>query len=516
MKRRQFLSTAGKLISLPFLFKGLPLSAMARPSFLAGRGKTDRVLVLIQLNGGNDGLSTLVPLDQYQNLYRARPNVIIPERQLLPFTDTIGLHPALSGLQRVYEDGRLGIVQNVGYPNQNRSHFRSMEVWSTASSAADQLSTGWVGRYLDHSFPDFPGSYPNGEEPDPFAISMGYYPSETCQGAAANFSITLEDPFALRPLNQGEEDGEYGPHYRDELDFVRMTIAQTNRYAEQISGAAERGSNVVEYPDNKFAEGLKNVARLISGGLQTKIYVVSLGGFDTHSNQVLQGDPLKGRHQELLQTLSDAIHVFQQDLQQQRLEERVVGMTFSEFGRQIRSNGSHGTDHGTAAPLILFGACVNNQVLGDNPRIEREVAPQAGVPMQYDFRDVYGSVLMDWFDLPREQVLQFIHQDFQYLPLITGCAATSTGAVEEDEFRFFSAPNPYRDWTKIHFRSERAHVHLSVLDNRGREVGVLLDQQLPAGEHSVRFNGRHLPAGVYFCRLMADRRQRINRLVKIS
>lgn len=516
MKRRQFLSTAGKLISLPCLLNGTPLSAMARPSFLTGRGATDRALVLIQLNGGNDGLSTLVPLDQYANLYRARPNIIIPERQLLPLTDTIGLHPALSGLQRVYEDGRLGIVQNVGYPNQNRSHFRSMEIWSSASSAADQLSTGWIGRYLDHTFPGFPESYPNGEEPDPFAISMGYYPSETCQGAAANFSITLEDPFALRPLNQGAEDGNYGPYYRDELDFVRMTIAQTNRYAEQILRAADRGSNLVEYPDNKFAAGLKHVARLIGGGLQTKIYVVSLGGFDTHSNQIVADDPLKGRHQELLQTLSDAIYVFQQDLRQQRLEERVVGMTFSEFGRQIRSNGSYGTDHGTAAPLILFGACVNAQVMGDNPRIDREVEPQAGVPMQYDFRDVYGSVLMDWFNLPKEQVVQFIHQDFQHLPLITGCAATSTGAVEEEELRFFSVPNPYRDWTEIHFRSRRAHVHLSVLDNSGREVSVLVDQPLPAGEHQVRFDGRHLPAGVYYCRLVTDLRQQTRRLVKIG
>lgn len=504
-------------MTIPFLMNGMNLTTMPRPSFFpSGLGDTDRVLVLIQLNGGNDGLNTIIPVDQYSNLFRARQNIIIPERKILLLSDTVGMHPSMIGLKDIYEDGKLGIVQNVGYPNQNRSHFRSMEIWSSSSPATKRWDTGWFGRYLDDQYPGFPESYPTAQNPDPFAISMGNYPSETCQGVGANFSVALQDPFAIRPLARGEEDGAYGPYYSDELDFLRTIIGQTNQYGEQIGRAAERGNNVMEYPESRFAQELKNVALLVSGGLQTKLYVVSLGGFDTHAGQVVEGEPLKGRHQELLQILSEGLTVFQRDIQALGLEERIIGMTFSEFGRQIRSNGSNGTDHGTAAPLILFGACVNAHIMGNNPQIDREMPPQAGVPMQYDFRDVYGSVLFDWFGLSKEQVVQFIHQDFQHLPVITGCQTTSTGSVEDSPFRLFNTPNPYQDWTEIHFTTKRTHIHLSVHDSLGRQLTVLVDKKLPQGEHSVRFDSQHLPAGTYYCRLAADSQQAVTSMVKAS
>jgi len=491
---------------------------MARPaSFPSSLGKNERILVLVQLNGGNDGLNTVIPLDQYSNLFRVRQNIIIPEKRILPVADTIGFHPSMTGLKRVYDEGKLGIIQDVGYPNQNRSHFRSMEIWSSASPAEQRWTTGWAGRHLDIEYPGFPDDYPDRENPDPFAVSMGFSPSETCQGAAANFSIALRDPFSLRPLAQGEEDGDYGPYYRDELDFVRTSIEQTNQYSEQILVAAERGRNVMEYPDSRLARDLKNVALMISGGLRTKIYVVSLGGFDTHSGQVEAGASLTGTHSQLLQTLSDAINVFQQDLRELGLEERVLGMTFSEFGRQIRSNDSYGTDHGTAAPLLLFGACVHANILGNNPVIDPNVDRQAGVPMQYDFRDVYGSVLKDWFEVPEDQIRQFIRQDFTPLPLISGCGVTSTGAVEDKEsnLKLATAPNPYREYTDITFSTKSKNVHLSVFDNTGRHVQTLIEERRLQGEHQIRFQAGHLPPGPYYIRLVTDRAQKTLRTLKV-
>lgn len=418
MKRRRFLKTIGTAAMTPVFWNGTALAALSKPLlFSSMNDETDRVLVLVQLNGGNDGLNTFIPLDQYGNLYNARSNIIIPETSIIPVTDTIGFHPALPGIKDLYDEGRLGIVQNVGYPDQNRSHFRSMEIWSSGSSSEERRLTGWLGRYLDEQFPGFPDAYPNGENPDPFAIAMGDYISETCQGSAANFSVTLNDPFSLGQLYEWEGNDDAGSIYGEELAFVRLTISQTNAYADRIAIAAENGNNRADYPDTQLAGQMKNVARLISGGMRTPIYIVSLGGFDTHGGQVESDSPTTGRHAELLATLSEAVHAFQNDLKLLGLEDRVLGMTFSEFGRQIRSNGSLGTDHGTAAPLMLFGPRANTQILGDNPEIPQEVNVQEGVPMQYDFRDVYGSVLIDWFGLSQQNVKSLLHEGFLYLPV---------------------------------------------------------------------------------------------------
>ena len=518
MKRRKFIYTAGTALSIPMLLKGMNVAAMpSSPLFNAMNMESDRVLVLVQLNGGNDGLNTIIPKDQYANLMNVRANVMLPENTILNATDTVGFHPNMGGLKNLFDEGKLGVVQSVGYPNQNRSHFRSKDIWSSASPANEFWNTGWMGRQFDEDYPGFPEGYPNEMQPDPIAITIGNSVSETCQGMGANYSLTLKDPFSLSPLSESGAENVPDTPYGEELTFLRTTIAQTNAYSEVVIGAAEAGANMVDYPaDSKLATALKNVALLISGGLQTKIYIVDIGGFDTHANQVIQGDTTTGKHAELLKDLSDSIAAFQQDLIAQGLEQRVVGMTFSEFGRRIKSNDSLGTDHGTAAPLILFGACVNPQILGDNPQIGAEVANNEGVPMQYDFRDVYGSVLKDWFEVAEEDVRNIIHQEFQALPILDVCESTTTSTDDfYNPIEVKAFPNPFRSGTQITFNTSGEYVRLSIYDTLGQELKVLVNNKLPAGEHQINFNANGLASGSYFFRLQLDGRQKTERIIKL-
>lgn len=508
MKRRQFLHTAGAGISIPVFLNGLRLSASPATSIFSNvNPDIDRVLVLIQLNGGNDGLQMILPLDQYDNLFKVRENIIIPENQIVDVTDKLGFHPGIKGMKWLYDEGKLGVVQSVGYPNQNRSHFRSTDIWTSGSPADEFWTTGWLGRNFDNWYAGYPENYPNETYPDPFAITMGSIVSETCQGVAANYSMTLNDPFSLSPLMEGTGSQVPDTPYGEELEFLRITIAQTNAYSKVITKAAEKGLNSANYPeDNGLARQLKNVALLISGGLRTKVYVCSMGGFDTHANQVLGDNTVGGEHATLLSTLSEAIVAFQEDIEKLGIENKVMGMTFSEFGRRIKSNDSLGTDHGTAAPLILFGACVNATVTGANPEISPDVDNNEGVPMQIDFRDVYGSILEDWFELDKASVKSLLHEEYQNLDIVIPCrntTSTKDRAQEalEKQVNLTSYPNPFEEWTTISFQSGNEWVRLSIFDALGSEVQVLVNQKLQEGLHQINWESRGFPAGTYFYRL---------------
>ncbi len=521
MKRRHFLHTAGAAATLPMLLNGLRISAApAGSAFSAINPDIDRVLVLIQLNGGNDGLNTVIPIDQYSNLFKARENLLLPENTIMQIEDNVGLHPAMKGLKWSYDEGKVGIVQSVGYPNQNRSHFRSTDIWTSGSPADQFWTTGWLGRNFDGWYPGFPDEYPNTDYPDPFAITMGRIVSETCQGIAANFSMTLNDPFSLSPLTEGAGSDLPDTPYGRELAFLRTTIAQTNAYSEAITEAAEAGNNMATYPEsNGLASQLRNVALLVSGGLRTKVYVCSIGGFDTHANQVSGSDPAIGDHAELLGTLSDAISAFQEDLEMLGIDQKVIGITFSEFGRRIKANDSLGTDHGTAAPLMLFGSCVSPGVTGDNPDISSDVSPSEGVPMQYDFRDVYGSILEDWFELDKENVKALLYEDYQNIPIVSPCeTVTSVGPniALEEEVELYNYPNPFENWTTISFHTKREWVKLSVFDAIGNEIKVLVNGDLAAGNHQIRWDAGQLPAGSYFYRLqLSNGFLKTKRMVKV-
>jgi hypothetical protein len=329
--------------------------------------------------------------------------------------------------------------------------------------------------------------------------------------------MALTDPFSLSPLDPGEGGSLPDNNYGHELAFLLQTIVQTNAYSDTVLQAAESGTNLstLYAGDNRLAQQLKTVALLISGGLKTKVYIVSLGGFDTHANQV--GDsPSQGQHANLLAQVSGAINAFQDDLKKQGLEEKVIGMTFSEFGRQIRSNDSLGTDHGTAAPLILFGPCVESGILGENPEIGENVEPQEGVAMQYDFRSVYGSVLMDWFGASEADVKELLYEDFQHLPIIAGCSPTSIfDPVIDEDLSVELYPNPCRSYSRIKWQSQGEYFRISVFDHLGHELETLASGNFARGSQELTWDCSGYPPGSYFIRVVGDQGQKTRKLVKL-
>jgi uncharacterized protein (DUF1501 family) len=357
LNRRDFIKLSSLAsASLPIALSGFPLFANEKPNEYNFAVENDNVLVLIQLQGGNDGLNTVFDLNQYDNLQNVRSNLIIPETELLTVDGTTRFHPSMTGIQSIWEQEKLAVIQNVGYPDQNRSHFRSTDIWNSASNSDEYVSTGWIGRFFSENHAEFPENYPTAENPHPFAITIGKTVSETCQGKNANFSMALVDPDNPGSALVSNTGAIPNNCYGDALSFVNDTISQTNAYADVIINASNLGSNLSEkYTDSELAEKLKHVAKLISGGIKTKVFVVQIGGFDTHDNQVIEGETKTGEHAELLQELSDAMFAFQDDLELLNIDEKVIGMTYSEFGRRIRSNAGLGTDHGTAAPLFVFG-----------------------------------------------------------------------------------------------------------------------------------------------------------------
>ncbi len=508
MKRRQFLRRSATAASVPFLLGGIPLSALGRNQQLEAltAAAEDRVLVLIQLNGGNDGLNTLIPLDQYSTLSTARSNILIPETQALNLTTETGLHPSMAPIKGLYDNAKVGIIQSVGYPDPNFSHFRSTDIWTSGSPATETWETGWLGRMLDMDHPNYPDGYPNATHPDPLAVTIGSVVSTTCQGVTTNLGMAIKDPAAFQQLLNGGTAPAPNTPYGDELTYLRQTMNATNQYLSVIQSADTNGNNLSSLYDtnpSRLAEQLKIVARLISGGLQTKIYIVSMGGYDTHANQADPTNPITGAHADLLAELATAVEAFQDDIQQLGIADRVLGMTFSEFGRRIASNDSDGTDHGAAAPLFLIGNKVNPQILGTNPIIPAVVDPKDSLPMQYDFRSVYGSVLMDWFCVPEATVKNLLFEDFQHLPILTSnCFNTSAEFAPEDQLVLTqNYPNPFSAETRIRFESQGGEVLIQLFDGRGSMIASLANQYFPPGSHELSVDGTTLSSGVYYCRM---------------
>lgn len=514
MKRRDFIKNMGMAaVGAPLLLSDFQVQAMS--SFLnIDSAAEGRVLVLIRLNGGNDGLNTVIPIDQYANLVIQRNNVIIPESSILSVTDDIGFHPNMGGMQNMFNSGTLGIIQNVGYPEQNRSHFRSMDIWSSGLIDAP-ATTGWMGRKLQTDYPTFPEDYPNTNNPHPFAISMGNGVSSTCQGTKSNFSHTVNDPTEVFNLGQGDFIHD-GSCHSEHLEYINLLINQTNEYGAEINDAASAGNTISAQYDNEneLAVHLRNVAKLISGGLETKIYVLNVNGFDTHATQVDIGDSTTGDHADLMKTVSDAISAFQDDLKLLGIEDRVLGMSFSEFGRQIASNASYGTDHGDAAPLFLFGSCLDFTVKGNNPTVSDTITNQAGVPMETDFRDVYASVLKDWFGIPTSEIQPLFEHTITYQDIIK-YKISAIGDEQNTNEQTLIYPNPAYNNTTVRFNSDSEWVKVSVLDLNGEELMTPVDKQLRAGLHDLPFNVSDLKRGQYILRIQKSSGQIESKLQKM-
>ncbi|MGX5820794.1 DUF1501 domain-containing protein [Chitinophaga lutea] len=525
MKRRDFLKYTAPATILPSFINGFSVKAFgASPLLSALQGAAednDHVLVMIQLNGGNDGLNMVIPIENYARYQAARTNIAIPEGRVLRLAgnNKTGLHPAMTHMRDMYNDGHLTVIQSVGYPSPNFSHFRATDIWLTGSDANEVLPTGWGGRYLETQYPGFPTGYPNAEMPDPLAIQIGSIVSPAFQGTDVNMGMAVTSATDFYNLLNGVEDPVPNTKAGKELKYIRLIQQQTNKFADAIKTAAGKVTNQRDYPaNNHLAEQLKIVARLVAGGLKTRLYMVSIGGFDTHANQTQSGDTTTGAHAGLLGQISAAVDAFMKDLKQQKKSDRVVGMTFSEFGRRIKSNGSMGTDHGASAPMLVFGDYVNQQVLGNNVEIPTGTSAIDNVPMQYDFRSVYASLLEQWFCVKSTDLSHIMLRNYQSLPLINGLACgvvTNIPGVTDDQKLLTNYPNPFTTKTIISYKTMGGHTMLQIFDTMGRLIRTLVDKTENEGQYTTTFDAESLPTGVYYARLQNGMIQQVRGMLKV-
>ncbi len=527
MKRRDFIRNTVPVTLLPAFIGGFSIKAYSasNPLMQALAGlttDTDKVLVIIQLSGGNDGLNMVVPIDGYGNYYNARANIAIPLNKILPLSGNTktGLHPSMTGMQSLYNQGNLAIVQAVGYPSPNFSHFRATDIWMSASDANTIVDSGWAGRYLGVEFPNYPTGFPNAAMPDPLAIQIGSIASLTLQGPSMGMGMSITDPTNFYNLLDGVVDPAPDTPWGKELKYIRLIAQQTEQYSTVIKAAAAAVPTQGSYPsDNDLAAQLKIVSRLIKGGLKTRIYMVSTGGYDTHSGQANTGDTSSGNHANLLLHLSDAIKAFMDDLKGLGVDERVIGMTFSEFGRRIKSNSSVGTDHGAAAPVFVFGSHVRPGVIGNNPTIPTSVSVNDNIPYQYDFRSIYASLLNQWFCVNSTDLQTIMFQNFQNIPLAINSACKTTGL--NDVYRnagdqlIVNYPNPFTDSTTITFKTSGQHTLVHIIDTLGRSIKILTDRDYAPGVYTVDFNSSGLPAGVYYARFQNGPVQQVRPMLKV-
>ena len=402
--RRSFLQALGIAGSGSMLLGSQYLTASAPSPLTAAisMAETDNILILIRLSGGNDGLSTVIPIEQYDMYANARPNIYIPESKILKLTDEFGVPTYMKSLQPLWGEGQFKAVHGVGYEGQSLSHFTGSDIFSNTDLTTTGFSgepTGWMGRHFEDIYPDYLITPPEA----PAAIQIGNFGSLVFEGNETNYA------FVTNNIDQLEQIADTGLQYSldqalfdqcmygDQLRFLRGMSNTTLEYAGKIYDAAQRGQNQVEYQNNDFARQLKLLARLIKGNLGTKVYMISMGGFDTHGNQPLA-------HERLMTNLSVAVNNFYEDIAFTNQDEKVLSMTFSEFGRRIFENGSNGTDHGKASPTLFFGSGLNGSAfVGDHPSLE-DPNERGNLEYTMDFRDLYGTVLAEWLCVDRTLV----------------------------------------------------------------------------------------------------------------
>lgn len=533
--RRSFLQALGIAGSGSMMLGSQMLTASAPSPLTAAiaNSDTDSILILIRLSGGNDGLSTVIPIEQYDTYANARPNIYIPESKILKLTDEFGVPTYMNSLEAMWGDGQFKAVHGVGYENQSLSHFTGSDIYANTdltTTGFSGLNTGWMGRHFEELYPDYLINPPAA----PAAIQIGNFGSLVFQGEETNYA------FVTSNINQLEEIAESGVQYSldpqlfdqcmygDQLRFLRGVANTTYEYSGLIHEAYERGQNQVEYQDNGFARQLALLARLIKGNLGTKVYMISMGGFDTHGNQPLA-------HERLMSNLSIAINNFYEDLTFTEQDSKVLSMTFSEFGRRIFENGSNGTDHGKAAPTLFFGSGLNGSAfVGEHPSLD---APNGRGNLEYtmDFRDLYATVLAEWLCVPIPLVEQHL-LGHAYNPINLGF---NCSGVEFPDIAYSDDPptppmpdeppvpdNPTPDmldaivhkpfypqsgspyiYLELPFT---AHVDITLFNIIGQKVGTIYNEMMLEGSSEIDIQSNipeHLSSGKYIYRIQVQDRK---------
>ena len=507
MKRRDFLRGSSSVV-VSSVMGAYGARAYSRvnnslANMLNYANETDRVLVMVFMNGGNDGLNTLVPLAEMSKLSAARPHVLLPENQLIELPgEGLAMHPSLSDFKEMYDDGKLLIVQNVGYENPVFSHFRSTDIWMSGSDSQELITNGWTGRYLDLQYPNYPFDYPNENAPHPLAVEIGRSSSLIFQGPNASMGMAIHDPNFFYDLIDNipapVPEGPIGAR----IELIRILAKQSEQYSSRVKEAAERVTQQGVYPNHDLADQLKIVARLIAGGLQTRLYMVELGKFDTHANQVDRSDSTQGLHSNLLKQLGSSIKAFVKDCEGLGVSDRVMGMTFSEFGRRIKSNGSYGTDHGTAAPLFFFGNTINSGVIGKNPKIPNEVDVRSNLDHEFEFRQIYSTVFKQWFCMSENEV-QSILGDFSSLDVVRpemrcDVSTTPNTDITADVAPMQVYPTLAQSEINIELTSQEEGISLAIIGVDGRHYKDIKSDMLSGSP--IRVDISDLVPGQYYVR----------------
>ena len=396
LNRRKFIQTSG-LVS----------AAMLLPKFLKAQENNptptgDKILVIIQLTGGNDGLNTVVPFEN-DLYYNSRPQISIAKSEILKLNDELGLHLNLPGFKELYDNGNLCLINNVGYPDPDRSHFRSMDIWQTASGSSEYLTTGWIGRLLDEKC--------NGCDKPTFALEIDDSLSLTMKGVQSK-GLALKDPKRLygttvdpffNDLNKLHNE----QHEHDQASYLYKTLAETVSSADYIYQTSKVFKSNKTYPDHNFGKQMKTIAELIISGVNTQVYYVSHGSFDTHVDQ-------SDKQGKLLGQLSESVKIFYDDLLQNNKGNDVLVMTFSEFGRRLEENASAGTDHGTANQVFIIGKDLKKPgVYNEGPNLSD--LDEGDLKFAVDFRNVYATVLDKWLMADSQKILNSIYNPLNFI-----------------------------------------------------------------------------------------------------
>ncbi|MEP5611288.1 MAG: DUF1501 domain-containing protein [Cyclobacteriaceae bacterium] len=549
MKRRNFLKKVGFAAGVPIAFQGVPLTVLGshqRLQRLAAQSDNDRVIIMIQLHGGNDGLNTVIPLSNYDEYYSRRANIAIPykvgNRTLIPLDSTIaaedqvGVHPDMHDFKHLYDVGKAAVFQGVSYENNNGSHFRGRDIWFMGGDSDDYFSSGWIGRYLGKEYEplSYPEDFPTTEMPDPLALEMGNDVSLLFhQEGNIPTSISLgSDPSNLENLiNQleGFVDEGIDPRgnppsflnnspYGQEMNWILGLEEKSETYIRRLSEIYDSAAETsVTYPEtypfnsptgakrNPLSNQLKLIARLMAGGIKTKVFLVKMGGFDTHASQVETNDPTMGLHGALLYHISSAMRAFLSDLRSRGMEDRALALTMSEFGRRIGSNGSYGTDHGTGGPILMFGLGVKQGIYGTVPDVS-----QSNVGLQFDYRQVYSNILHEWMGVDKEVITNDIFfrnfidganpagGNYEPMDLIKEVILGEKDVLKS-KYRIQSLyPNPATNYTQVKIQVNNfQEVKLQLIDINGRIVSEFVRNVAP-GEHTFSFMLDKVSPGFYF------------------
>ncbi|MEP4533371.1 MAG: DUF1501 domain-containing protein [Cyclobacteriaceae bacterium] len=565
MKRRNFIKNLGFAAGAPIAFHGVPLQLLGSHrnlQDLAAQSTNDRVLIILQMHGGNDGLNTFIPLSNYDHYYSRRANIAIPyksgKRTLIPLdstvadADQVGVHPDMQDFKYLYDIGQAAVFQGVSYERNNGSHFRGRDIWFMGGSVDDYYSSGWVGRYLNQEYApsNYPDDFPTDNMPDPLALEMGNDVSLLFhQTGNIPTSISLGGgPTGLASLIESLEgftDEGVDPRgkppafldsspYGQEMNWILGLEDKSENYIKRLAQIYESADETkVNYPNyypfnspdgskqNGLAGQLQLIARLLAGGIKTKVFLVKIGGFDTHAGQSEAYDPTMGAHAALLYHISSSMRAFNADLTYRGLAERVLTLSMSEFGRRIHSNGSYGTDHGTGGPVMMFGTGVKPGIYGTNPDLNEN-----NVGMQFDYRQIYANILHEWMGVDKQVISDHIFfgnfidgaspQGGNYEPMDLIKETIVTGNLDflRSKYRIESLyPNPASHYVQANLLvNDYQDVSVELIDVQGRVVKRTV-RRLSPGKHTVSFQLDTMLPGIYFIKAKSEKLNDTKRLL---